>query len=115
MPWIAHDPTSPQPSEISTYQPTQIQPPIGNSANFQWKRCVDVAILEGIPAVSPDLVLFALFAASSDSNESNVGPTELRAYRVAGNTVRRAEGFSRLKPTMTTSNNASGTAWISIS
>ncbi len=50
----------------------------GANSNFVWKRCVDVAVLEGNGPANAPLVL-ALFASRADSS---FGQTELRGYRL---------------------------------
>ncbi len=64
----------------STFQRTEIDRP-GSSSTWQWKRCVDVAIVEGNAAAGQPL-LFALYAANSDPLKSTVGPTEVRCYKL---------------------------------
>jgi len=54
----------------------------GSGTAFQWKRCVDVAIVEH-PDAGP--LLFALFAASSNPLKSAVGASEIAAYRLLPN------------------------------
>jgi hypothetical protein len=49
---------------------------------FERKRCVAVAVLDAPTAGAGDPVLFALFAASSSPSQSDIGATELRAYRI---------------------------------
>ncbi|MCY2959126.1 MAG: hypothetical protein NTY35_03090 [Planctomycetota bacterium] len=68
---------------------------VGCEARFAWKRCVDVAFVEGNSGAGGDALLLALFSASSDvskrdsirpcENVADLGATELRAYRVAAN------------------------------
>jgi hypothetical protein len=67
----------------STFQRTEIDRP-GSGATWQWKRCVDVAIVEGNAAAGQPL-LFALYAANSDPLKSTVGPTEVRCYKLEPN------------------------------
>jgi hypothetical protein len=64
----------------STFQRTMIDRP-GSASTWQWKRCVDVAIVEGNAAAGRPL-LFALYAANSNYPKSTIGPTELRCYKL---------------------------------
>src|SRR5204862_1712450 len=54
---------------------------------LEHKRCVDIAILDTPTGGGGHPVLFALFAASSFSSESDIGGTELRAYKLVGTDV----------------------------
>lgn len=70
----------------SSYQPTHIPGVNGGNIEggyFEKKRCVDVAILHR----EENDVLFALYAASSDPQQSGIGATELHAWRLSGGSV----------------------------
>lgn len=74
---------------------------VGCDANFAYKRCVDVEVLEGVPGLGTHGLLLALFSASSDHSKraavqacpvpgqgpQDLGGTELRAYRLLSNGV----------------------------
>ncbi len=67
---------NPPPPPVCSYSPTRIDQ-IGMTQ--QWKRCLDVAVVEGNAAATQTPLLFALFAARADSVAL---PTELRAYKL---------------------------------
>ncbi len=68
---------------------------VGCEQNFSWKRCVDVAYVEGNSGAGAEGLLLALFSASSDiqkrtsirpcGSTADLGATELRAYRIVAN------------------------------
>jgi hypothetical protein len=75
---------APLPQTCGSYHITQIELPV--ETNFEKKRCVDVAVVQGSAITGNRPVLFALFAASSNTNQSQYGATELRAYKIDPNT-----------------------------